>query len=55
MKHRRPTTDPLGRSPGVYASLGIALLTAIAITGSAWPIYARSECPIVDSRSCTST
>jgi hypothetical protein len=34
--------DPLGRSPARYAYGLLALCSAIAITGSAWPIYARS-------------
>ncbi len=48
MKHIHANMDPLGRSAGAYTPTCIALLAAIAITGSAWPIYARSECPIVD-------
>ena len=50
MKHIHANMDPLGRSAGAYTPTCIALLAAIAITGSAWPIYARSECPIVDIR-----
>lgn len=42
MNHTKRQYDPLGRSTPLYRHRLHALCLAIAITGSAWPIHARS-------------
>ena len=42
MTHTKRQSDPLGRSTAPYRYRLHALCLAIAITGSAWPIHARS-------------
>lgn len=42
MTHTRRQSDPLGRSTAPYRHRLYAQCLAIAITGSAWPIHARS-------------
>ena len=42
MTHTKRQGDPLGRSTAPYRYRLHALCLAIAITGSAWPIHARS-------------
>ncbi|KYG02698.1 hypothetical protein BE21_54485 [Sorangium cellulosum] len=41
--------DPLGRPRASIARVVIAALTALAITGSAWPTQARSMRPSYDT------
>ncbi len=49
MNNNKWTMDPLGRSAALWRAHLVALCTAIVITGSAWPIYAGSVRPIVDT------
>jgi hypothetical protein len=42
MTHTKRQCDPLGRSTAPYRYRLHALCLVIAITGSAWPIHARS-------------
>ncbi|WP_437313626.1 hypothetical protein [Sorangium sp. So ce385] len=42
--------DPLGRPQASIARVLIAVLAALAITGSAWPTQARSMRPSYDRR-----
>jgi hypothetical protein len=41
--------DPLGRSAHPAPHMLVGLCVTAAITGSAWPIYARSVRPALDS------
>lgn len=50
MKPTKRHPDPLGRSRTLSGYRRYALCLAIAITGSAWPIQARSIEAIFDSR-----
>lgn len=49
MTTKRANMDPLGRSHELRPAALIAICVALAISGSAWPIQARSERPILDS------
>jgi hypothetical protein len=53
MKPTKRHPDPLGRSRTLNGYRRYALCLAIAITGSAWPIQARSIEAIFDSHSET--
>jgi hypothetical protein len=48
---KRPS-DPLGRSTTLHRYSRYVLCLAIAITGSVWPIRARSIEAIFDTRTC---
>jgi hypothetical protein len=50
MKPTKRHTDPLGRSTTRHRYSRYLLSLAIAITGSVWPIQARSIEAIFDSR-----
>ena len=48
MNNTKWTPDPLGRSTALALRVLQALAVALVITGSAWPIQARSVSPILD-------
>lgn len=53
MNHRNLPMDPLGRSASATAKTLVAACTLLVITGSAWPIQARSGYPIFDTTPCS--
>ena len=50
----RRIQDPLGRSHCAAPRILVTLCATAAITGSAWPIHARSVSPALDTNSSSS-